>query len=111
MARSLMKSSEAGPRPGAGGSPLEWCDVLEAEYEALSGVKPFEHGPFDDVNYPGDYRFERPANPPETVQMRRILPSTNPYRSVSESRPSGFSVRASYRSCRQSRHRTATSRR
>ena len=37
---------------------------------------------FDDVNYPGDYRFERPAYPPETVQMKRALPGASPYRSV-----------------------------
>ena len=30
---------------------------------------------FDDVNYPGDYRFDRPAYPPETVLMRKGLPT------------------------------------
>jgi hypothetical protein len=59
MARSLMKPSEAGPRPGAGGSLLEWCDVLEAEYEALSGVKPFEHGP--------------PADPRQRLEALHVL--------------------------------------
>ncbi len=39
-----MKPIEPGARTGAGGSPLEWCDVLEAEYEALSGAKAFAHG-------------------------------------------------------------------
>ena len=32
---------------------------------------------FDDVNYPGDYRFERPVYAPETVLMRRGFPSAN----------------------------------
>ena len=29
---------------------------------------------FDDVNYPGDYRFERPAILPDNVRMRKALP-------------------------------------
>ena len=32
---------------------------------------------FDDVNYPGDYRFERPAYPPENVRMPKRLPSAS----------------------------------
>jgi RoxA-like, cytochrome c-like len=46
----------------------------EMRYEVIEFLKTF-----DDVNYPGDYRFERPAYPPETVQMRRGLPSASPY--------------------------------
>ena len=41
----------------------------EMRYDIIEFLKTF-----DDVNYPGDYRFERPAYPPETVQMRRALP-------------------------------------
>jgi hypothetical protein len=29
---------------------------------------------FDDVNYPGDYRFERPANLPDDVRMKEKVP-------------------------------------
>ena len=40
----------------------------EVRYDIIEFLKTF-----DDANYPGDYRFERPAYPPETVQMKRGL--------------------------------------
>ena len=46
----------------------------EMRYDIIEFLKTF-----DDVNYPGDYRFERPAYAPETVQMRRGFPSANQY--------------------------------
>ena len=42
----------------------------EMRYDIIEFLKTF-----DDVNYPGDYRFERPAKLPEDVQMRQALPS------------------------------------
>jgi hypothetical protein len=30
---------------------------------------------FDDANYPGDYRFERPASLPDDVRMKKALPA------------------------------------
>ena len=48
---------------------------------------------FDDVNYPGDYRFERPANLPDNVRMKKPLPITQKpgarYVSRSDRGPSG----------------------
>ena len=41
----------------------------EMRYDIIEFLKTF-----DDVSYPGDYRFERPAYPPETVQVKRALP-------------------------------------
>ena len=46
----------------------------EMRYDIIEFLKTF-----DDVNYPGDYRFERPAYAPETVQMRRSFPSASQY--------------------------------
>ena len=48
---------------------------------------------FDDANYPGDYRFERPANLPDNVRMKKPLPITQKpgarYVSRSDRGPSG----------------------
>ena len=43
----------------------------EMRYEIIEFLKTF-----NDATYPGDYQFERPAYPPETVQMRRTLPDS-----------------------------------
>jgi hypothetical protein len=40
-------------------------------YEIIEFLKTF-----DDANYPGDYKFERPAKLPEDVRMKRPLPSS-----------------------------------
>ena len=47
----------------------------EMRYDIIEFLKTF-----DDVNYPGDYRFERPAYLPENVQMDKGLPEARPYR-------------------------------
>ena len=41
----------------------------EMRYDIIEFLKTF-----DDVNYPGDYRFERPAMLPDNVRMRKPLP-------------------------------------
>jgi hypothetical protein len=42
----------------------------EARYDIIEFLKTF-----DDVNYPGDYKFERPAVLPDNVRMRKPLPN------------------------------------
>ena len=39
-----MTTPEPSARTGAAGRPLDWCAVLEAECETLSGANPFPHG-------------------------------------------------------------------
>ena len=41
----------------------------EMRYDIIEFLKTF-----DDATYPGDYKFERPVNLPEDVQMKRALP-------------------------------------
>jgi mono/diheme cytochrome c family protein len=41
----------------------------EMRYDIIEFLKTF-----DDLNYPGDYRFERPGHLPENVQMQKGLP-------------------------------------
>jgi hypothetical protein len=41
----------------------------EMRYDIIEFLKTF-----DDVNYPGDYQFERPVNLPDNVRMRKALP-------------------------------------
>ena len=43
----------------------------DVRYDVIEFLKTF-----DDVNYPGDYRFERPAILPDNVRMRKGLPIT-----------------------------------
>jgi hypothetical protein len=43
----------------------------EMRYDIIEFLKTF-----DDVNYPGDYKFDRPGLLPENVQMRKALPIT-----------------------------------
>jgi hypothetical protein len=44
----------------------------EMRYDVIEFLKTF-----DDMNYPGDYKFERPAVLPDNVQMRKGLPSAS----------------------------------
>jgi len=41
----------------------------EVRYDIIEFLKTF-----DDVNYPGDYQFERPASLPDNVRMKKALP-------------------------------------
>jgi len=43
----------------------------EMRYDIIEFLKTF-----DDVNYPGDYQFVRPANLPDSVKMKKPLPET-----------------------------------
>jgi hypothetical protein len=43
----------------------------EMRYEVIEFLKTF-----DDVNYPGDYKFERRALLPDNVRMKKVLPIT-----------------------------------
>jgi len=55
----------------------EWWfyDELDDEkrYEIIEFLKTF-----DDKNYPGDYKFERPAKLPEEIRLKRRLPASAP---------------------------------
>ena len=49
---------------------LAWIDLDDTQrYDIIEFLKTF-----DDVNYPGDYKFERPAILPENVQMNEKVP-------------------------------------